>query len=132
MGAGFAGLESAGYAFRLGVDTNSVQAIFDNIRLRGLLAPGGHVIWTAMVGSAIWKVRGDKPFQPGMLLHRDVVRRWLMAVIMHGIWDAHLPLIPSLLKLALLIVLGWYFMFAILKQAIDEVEQARLAAAVAS
>ncbi|MBL8114283.1 MAG: PrsW family intramembrane metalloprotease, partial [Acidobacteria bacterium] len=67
VGAGFAGFESAGYAFKhiLG----PLSDITASITLRGLLAPGGHVIWTAMVGSAIWKVKGDSKFDLKMLTH---------------------------------------------------------------
>ncbi len=60
-GAGFAGFESAGYALNA-VFSSGVNAALDNIQLRALLSPGGHVIWTAMVGSAIWRVKRDKPF----------------------------------------------------------------------
>ncbi|MEW6363876.1 MAG: PrsW family glutamic-type intramembrane protease [Acidobacteriota bacterium] len=127
VGAGFAGFESAGYAF----NSETVQDVFESIWMRGILAPGGHVIWTAMVGSAIWRVKGNKPFGLAMLFHRDVVRRWAIAVILHGIWDMDLvpKIIPWWVKLAILIVIGWYLVFAILKQSLGEVEEAQAAAA---
>ena len=119
VGAGFAGFESAGYAFRFGLRGGLQQAL-DVIWLRGVLAPGGHVIWTAMVGSAIWKVKGERPFRLGMLFEGVVVRRWLIAVILHGIWDTSLP-IPDVVQYGVLVVVGWYIIFAILKQALDEI-----------
>lgn len=128
VGAGFAGFESAGYAF----GAESVEGIFESIWIRGILAPGGHVIWTAMVGSAIWKVKGNKPFAISMLFHHDVVRRWVIAVVLHGIWDMDLvpQLIPWFVKLGALIVTGWYLVFAMLKQSLGEVEEARARLAV--
>ncbi|MFN7943631.1 MAG: GYF domain-containing protein [Thermoanaerobaculia bacterium] len=151
VGAGFAGFESAGYAFRFGRDT-AVDAMFTALQQgadgqtafafgqaagvdeavhiifqRGVLAPGGHVIWTALVGSALWKVKGDRKFELAMLFHPLVLRRWAIAVVLHGIWDMALP-IPDWIVESLLIVVGWYFVFAVLKQALDEIEQARVQA----
>ena len=130
VGAGFAGFESAGYALGAALGQRSVDAAVDSITLRALLSPGGHVIWTAMVGSALWRVKGDRPFAASMFLHRDVVRRWGIAVVLHGLWDAHLFVHPYL-KLFVLVVVGWYVVFAILKQALAEVEDARRAAVTA-
>ncbi len=131
VGAGFAGFESAGYTFDEVLNSMartmsvSVTPIADSIMWRGILAPGGHVIWTAMVGSAIWKVKGDKPFHARMLLERVVIRRWLIAVVLHGIWDTKFGFLDRLLQEGILFVVGWYIVFAILKQALQEVEVAR-------
>jgi RsiW-degrading membrane proteinase PrsW (M82 family) len=125
VGAGFAGFESAGYAFRFGID-GGVERATDVIWIRGILAPGGHVIWTAMVGSAIWKVKGSGSFHPRMLVEGVVVRRWAIAVVLHGLWDTYIPL-PMLIKYGALVVVGWYIVFAILKQALDEVAAAKAA-----
>lgn len=125
VGAGFAGFESAGYAFNLALATSTLEAATSNILIRGLLAPGGHVIWTAMVGAALWKVKGSRPFEISMLFHKVVLRRWLVAVVLHGLWDTDLPLIPPLLKCALLLIVGWYIVFAILKESLAEVEAAK-------
>jgi protease PrsW len=131
VGAGFAGFESAGYAFRLLLETSTVDAATTNILLRGLLAPGGHVIWTAMIASALWKVKGDKPFHAGMLFHPVVLRRFAVAVVLHGLWDTSVWLIPPILWCVLLLVLGWYIIFGILKQSLAEVEEAKKAAEAA-
>jgi RsiW-degrading membrane proteinase PrsW (M82 family) len=147
VGAGFAGFESAGYAFTRGLDLfvkalvtflrqGDQQAVthafglgldraISVITLRGILAPGGHVLWTAMVGSALWKAKGRKPFTFGMLFDKVVVRRWLTAVVLHGLWDADLPLVNVWLKCLVLIVVGWYIVFAIVKQALGEIEAAK-------
>jgi RsiW-degrading membrane proteinase PrsW (M82 family) len=129
VGAGFAGFESAGYALRA-LFAGGWGGVLDSITIRALLSPGGHVIWTAMVGSALWRVKGDRPFTTSMLTHPDVVRRWGIAVALHGLWDADL-LVHPYLKLLVLVVVGWYVVLAILKQALVEVEQARLPAAAA-
>ena len=130
VGAGFAGFESAGYALRA-LFAGGWQSVLDSIMLRGLLSPGGHVIWTAMVGSALWRVKGERPFAASMLTHPDVVRRWGIAVVLHGLWDADFPLVHPYVQLFVLVVVGWYLVLAILKQALAEVEQARLRAVTA-
>jgi RsiW-degrading membrane proteinase PrsW (M82 family) len=117
VGAGFAGFESAGYAFRM---ANSLDQTFSVIQMRGMLAPAGHVIWTAMIGSAIWRAKGDKPFETAMLFSPVVVRRWTIAVVLHGLWDTDLN--PVLVKCAVLGVIGWYLVLGIITQGLDEVE----------
>ena len=142
VGAGFAGFESAGYAFNSGYHGfllavtkggyqvadafryGLTQAI-ENITLRGMLAPGGHVIWTAMVGSAIWKAKGDRKFELGMLFDKTVRRRWLIAVVLHGLWDADFPFLNMWIQVGVLIVVGWYIIFAILKEAFAEIVAAK-------
>jgi RsiW-degrading membrane proteinase PrsW (M82 family) len=130
VGAGFAGFESAGYALRAALGQGSIDAALASITLRALLSPGGHVIWTAMVGSALWRVKGHRRLTASMLVHRDVVRRWGIAVILHGLWDANLY-VHTYLKLIVLVLVGWYVVLAILKQALAEVEDARRAAIAA-
>jgi RsiW-degrading membrane proteinase PrsW (M82 family) len=129
VGAGFAGFESAGYALRA-LFGGGWSGVLDSITIRALLSPGGHVIWTAMVGSALWRAKGAKPFALDMLKHPDVLRRWGIAVVLHGLWDADL-FVHTYLKLLVLVVVGWYVVLAILKQALAEVEDARRAAAAA-
>jgi len=126
VGAGFAGFESAGYAFQL---ATSLDETFGVIQLRGMLAPGGHVIWTAMIGSAIWRAKGDRPFETAMLFSPVVVRRWAIAVVLHGLWDTNIN--PAYVKCAVLAVVGWYLVLGIVTQGLDEVELARKSAAAA-
>lgn len=86
IGAGFAGFESAGYAFRFGLDV---------ILTRGWLCLlGGHVLWCALEGAALWRVRGDRKFEWAMLSDARFLRVFGLCVVMHGIWDApwHPPL----------------------------------------
>jgi len=125
VGAGFAGFESAGYAYRSGA------GLFDSIFLRAILAPGGHVIWTAMVGAAIWKVKGNRKFELSMLFHPIVIRRWGIAVVLHGIWDCSIPGIPWFIQMPVLSIVGWYLIFAMLQQAYSGLEQVKVAASAA-
>jgi RsiW-degrading membrane proteinase PrsW (M82 family) len=125
VGAGFAGFESAGYAFMAAMETQSVGYATLSIVIRGLLAPGGHVIWTAIVGSALWKVKKDQPFAIRMLFHRTVLRRFAIAVLLHGLWDTDIYVLPSLLQESLLLILGWYIVFAIMKESMAQITAAK-------
>lgn len=121
VGAGFAGFESAGYAAHFGVE--------GTVFWRSLLSPGGHVIWTAMIGAALWQVRGARAFEWEMLKHPVVLRRWAVAVALHGLWDAEvLDGEWWLMQCLLLLAIGWYLVFGILKQALAEVAAAKAAA----
>lgn len=125
VGAGFAGFESAGYAVFMG-DMNKV------LFWRSLLAPGGHVIWTAMIGAALWQVRGRGDFAWDQLRHPVVLRRWAVAVALHGLWDTDvLGADWWLLQSLVLLAIGWYLVFGILKQALAQVAAARAEAAAA-
>ena len=53
VGAGFAVFESAGYAFQCLLSTGADSAMMDITLLRGVLAVGGHVVWTAIAGAAL-------------------------------------------------------------------------------
>jgi len=93
IGAGFAGFESAGYAYRYGLDV---------ITTRGALAIcGGHVLWTALVGGALWRVRGDQKFEWRMLSDAAFLRVFGLAVAMHTVWDSPLNLPLHLKSIAL-------------------------------
>ncbi|HYF50836.1 MAG TPA: PrsW family glutamic-type intramembrane protease, partial [Planctomycetota bacterium] len=127
VGAGFAGLESAGYAFRA-LFSPSGYSVFDSIMMRAILSPGGHVIWTAMIGSAIWKVKRDRQFEFSMLAHPVVIRRFLVAVVLHGLWDTDIISLHVAgfgVQYIALFIVGWVVMFGILKDALQELANAK-------
>jgi len=55
---------------------------------------GGHVLWAALVGAALWRVRGDKKFEWAMLQDLRFLRVYGLCAAMHAVWDApfNLPL----------------------------------------
>jgi RsiW-degrading membrane proteinase PrsW (M82 family) len=116
VGAGFGGFEFAGHAFGFAAPGGDALG---RIHLRGLLTPAGHVIWTAIVGSAIWRARGDQPFRLGILLAPVVIRRWAIAVVLHGLWNTAVG--PPGIRWVLLSIAGWYIVLGIVTQALDEV-----------
>ena len=140
IGAGFAGFESAGYALKalLGglalTDTGGLHIDFNVIQqtllFRGVLAPGGHVAWAALEGAALWKVKGDRPFQYAMLGDGRFLRVLFLAMGLHTLWDIELVIrLPQLLYFALLIgliVVAWLAILSFIQDGIKQVQAAQV------
>ncbi|MFI6388877.1 PrsW family intramembrane metalloprotease [Nonomuraea sp. NPDC050540] len=82
VGFGFAAFESAGYAFnalftREGI---SVAQLVETEILRGVLAPVGHGLWTAIVGGVL--------FSAGGRLAGKVILAYLGVSLLHALWDS--------------------------------------------
>lgn len=118
VGAGFAGFESAGYGFLYGID---------NITTRALLCIcGGHVLWCALTGAALWRVRGEKRFEWEMLKDARFLRAFGLAAGMHAIWDAPFNL-PLNLKYITLGFVVWVAVLSYIQMGLRQVRQAQAA-----
>jgi RsiW-degrading membrane proteinase PrsW (M82 family) len=141
VGAGFAAFETAGYALNegflpgllqgliggqtQGVATHGgVVAMLQILRLRGILAPLGHVAWTAIAAAAFWRVKKDRPFNVNMLFDVHFLKAFAIPVALHAIWDA-----PSFLQLPFLGndiitgVISWYVVFGLVQQGLRQVKE---------
>jgi RsiW-degrading membrane proteinase PrsW (M82 family) len=91
VGFGFAALESAGYAFNALFTSNglSLLNLVETEVLRGILAPVGHGLWTAILGGALFATaaRGGR-----LRLGWSVVGVYLLVAGLHGLWDAAQPI----------------------------------------
>ncbi len=108
VGAGFACFETCGYGFDAILSTltpviqagnvaggfptaqalaATVESMIGNLVLRGVESPLGHVAWTAIAAGAFWRVKGDKPTSPAMLLDTRFLKAFAIPVLMHTIWD---------------------------------------------
>ena len=103
VGAGFAAVESAGYAV---VNTNwSLLTLI----LRALLAPGGHVTWAAISGGALVWAKGREALSVKHLLHPVFLSLFAFCVVTHGLWD-FVGSIYLIFALELLIMVVAYFL----------------------
>jgi protease PrsW len=87
VGFGFAALESAGYAFTALFTANglSLVNVVETEVLRGLLAPVGHGLWTAILGGVLFAAAGRR----GRLRPTRALLGWYLAVAaLHALWDA--------------------------------------------
>ncbi|MEQ4305873.1 PrsW family glutamic-type intramembrane protease [Plantactinospora sp. B6F1] len=86
VGFGFSALESAGYAFiaLFTVQGLSVVQVVQTEILRGLVAPVGHGLWTAILGGVLFAPSGREHFVVGLRL----LFAYLGVAILHALWDA--------------------------------------------
>src|SRR6266511_6100346 len=86
VGFGFAAFESAGYAFNA-LFTSSGLSLLNLVEtevLRGILAPVGHGLWTAILGGALFAAAARR----GRLRLTGAVAGWyLLVAALHGLWD---------------------------------------------
>ena len=86
VGAGFAAFESAGYALQTLLDNlnhQTIVAILEIETLRAVLAPFGHITWTALIGGALFASSRGGRFH----LTRGLVLTVLGVVTLHALWD---------------------------------------------
>lgn len=124
VGAGFAAFESAGYAMNF-LLIEGDAGMFNNLALRGMLAPFGHVVWTAIAAGAVWRVKGDKPFALEMLKDRRCFAPIVAVMVLHAIWNSPLPaLLPFLLGYLALGAVAWTIAVGMLLGGLRELREA--------
>jgi len=66
-----------------------IAEIREVITLRGALTlAGSHIAWTAIVGAALWRVRGQRQFRWSMLVDVRLLRALAIAVTLHMLWNS--------------------------------------------
>jgi RsiW-degrading membrane proteinase PrsW (M82 family) len=120
VGAGFAFFESSGYAFDFLLRSNSPAVMFDVIQTRAFLTPFGHVAWTAIAAAALWRVKGDQPFQFSMLLDWSFLKTFSIPVVLHMAWDAPYAT-PFDAHLVGLGIVGWFVVFGLVQQGLHQI-----------
>ena len=124
VGTGFSALESAGYALLTGLSYGQ-EAMLQVITLRGLLSMLGlHVVWTSMVGAALWRARGDRTFSLEILKDPQFVRIFLLAMSLHMAWNAPFNL-PFYFKYVILGFVAWVVNLALIQAGLREVRVAQ-------
>jgi RsiW-degrading membrane proteinase PrsW (M82 family) len=87
VGAGFAAFESAGYAFTAALFQGGVDlvSLLHTEVLRALLTPLGHVLWTAVLGAALFAAARD-----GVRFRYTwgVLAAYVGVSVLHGLWDS--------------------------------------------
>jgi RsiW-degrading membrane proteinase PrsW (M82 family) len=137
VGAGFAAFESAGYAFNAFLsalpDKSGAGILFasgamvKSITLRGILAPFGHVAWTAITAGVLWRSRAYSKTMLDAMLDGKFVRAFLLVMLLHATWNftAGFGLIFGLPFMVLVGVVSWYIVFGIVQQGLRQVGAAQ-------
>lgn len=132
VGTGFAAFESAGYAFVVLLQGGFSEAV-STIFLRGVLAPFGHVVWTAITAAAVWRVKGQRPFEWDMLKDPGFVRTFVAVMLLHMLWNSPLdvPILPYLwflpTKQIILGVIAWIMALGIIQTGLKQIKTAQQA-----
>lgn len=145
IGTGFAIFESMGYALSgllegVVVETldSSSQSLLDGpvvymrniIFLRGVLSPLGHIVWTAIAGAALWRVKGKDPFRMSMLANGKFWHLFLISVVLHSLWDVSIPFLDKLPYCGKYLLLGfvaWFVVIALVQEGLKELRAEKLA-----
>ena len=120
VGAGFAIFESMGYAFRILLMTSDMDVVGKNILVRGVLSPFGHIAWTAIAGTALWRVKGAAPLKFSMFLDKRFLGLFSVSVVMHMIWNLDFDL-PFYGKYAFAGFMSWLVVFSLVQEGIREI-----------
>jgi RsiW-degrading membrane proteinase PrsW (M82 family) len=85
-GAGFAVLETMGYAFVVLIQSRGNLEVVDNVLfLRGVLSPAAHMAWTGLASAALWSAATEH-------WHARAIGRFVLAfvvvVALHTVWDS--------------------------------------------
>jgi RsiW-degrading membrane proteinase PrsW (M82 family) len=104
-GAGFAALETMGYAFVvLLASQGSIGATVGVLLLRGLMSPAAHMAWTGLTAAALWWA-AFRGWQPRAVL--SFLGAFVVAVLLHTAWDSFgstvVYVVSSVMGLGLLI-----------------------------
>ncbi|MVM30888.1 PrsW family intramembrane metalloprotease [Spirosoma sp. HMF4905] len=132
VGTGFAAFESSGYAFVVLLREGFGQAV-SNIFLRGVLAPFSHVVWTAITAAAVWRVKGQRPFDWDMLKDKGFLRTFIAVILLHMIWNApfEVPILPYIwflpTKQLILGTISWIMVLGIIQSGLKQIKNAQRA-----
>jgi len=117
VGTGFAGFESAGYALRAGLESNSFKALNDLVIMRGLLSPFMHITWTAIASGAFWIAYQKNHDIFKSLFSGKFLSIFAISVAIHFLWNfpltetLKLPETFEYAKLSLLGIFSWMIVF---------------------
>jgi RsiW-degrading membrane proteinase PrsW (M82 family) len=110
VGFGFAAFESAGYAFTALFTEQglSLMQLVQTELLRGVLAPVGHGLWTAILGAVLFSASGREHFA----LTWRLLFAYLGVSLLHALWNA----MHSIALMVTLLVTGTPYQYELLER----------------
>lgn len=123
VGAGFAAFETAGYILRYGMNYG-VPTMLGTIKVRGFLAPGGHVAWAAIEGAALMLVKGFDKLEKKHLNDKRFLLICLIPIVLHGIWDMPINL-PFYGVPIIMTILAWIVIIYFINLGLKQVDEAK-------
>ena len=62
------------------------------IQIRGLLSPFMHIVWTAVAGGALWRIKKNNKFSLKHIQTKKFIQPFLFMVLCHAVWNSNLDL----------------------------------------
>jgi RsiW-degrading membrane proteinase PrsW (M82 family) len=125
IGAGFAAFESAGYAFAALWKWRDVNVMVMSISIRGMLAPFGHVTWTAITAGALWRARARHGSTWRALSDRSFLQTLGLAMALHATWNVAAGIGGTVAVAGVVIVAAatWHVALGVVQQGLKQVEE---------
>lgn len=121
IGSGFAAFETAGYI--LGSIVSGENPI-ELILLRGGLAIGGHIIWTAIAGGALVMVKKSNLLEISHFFNTNFLFFFISVITFHSVWDMEFSILGNIfLKYILLIIFVWVEAFVLINAGFKEISK---------
>lgn len=121
IGAGFAAFETAGYAYNFLVEIGE-DAMISTIFLRGWMAIGTHIVWSAIAGAALVYVKGESALENNHVTNAKFLQLFAVPVILHSVWDMPLYFLAHYYALYIvLIFIAWIFILAFINAGLKQI-----------
>lgn len=92
------------------------------IYVRAILAPLGHLVWSAIAACALWRVLGKDDFNLSAFFDWRFLRLFLCPVILHCLWNTEYQL-PYFGKYIIIGLVGWIVVLALVQEGLNELRR---------
>lgn len=117
VGAGFAIIETGGYTMRNGNN--------GTMELRALLAPFGHVAYSAIVGFALWRAKTAGGSFFSNLMSPLFIPLFALSIGLHMFWNSKLLNSEFLIKTAIVGVIEYFIIIYLIQEGINEIRKVK-------
>ncbi|MCR4575639.1 MAG: PrsW family intramembrane metalloprotease [Lentisphaeria bacterium] len=114
IGVGFAIIETAGYVVR----SNNFEFI---MFIRAFAAPLCHVLYSSLVGYALWEARANGIFTFEALVKGKTLRLIALAIVLHMFWNSNFLLNELIIKCIIVAIIGYSSVIYLLQDCIKEI-----------
>lgn len=124
VGAGFGAFETAGYILRYGLSSNSLTLMLEVAKQRAILAPGMHVAWATIEGSALMYVKGFEKLDKKHLNDKRFLLICLIPVILHWAWDLPISTPYEIYRVGLTVA-AWVVIIYFINLGLKQIDDAK-------
>ena len=126
IGAGFSVFESAGYVHHFAEKTAGGQltpeGVLEMLKIRGLGGFASHAVWSAIIGGALWRVKGAGPLLPQNLIDFRFLRIAAIPVVLHAFGNSTFARKElGIYWEGIAFLVGWSVVFILLSEGLNQV-----------